>query len=61
VQQKLFDKGMTAFDTEKDNTEEAVKASITLSLDLLQEDEQTLLYHAILSMGIGTKLANSYY
>ena len=57
VQQKLFDKGMTAFDSEKDNREEAVKASITLSLDLLQEDEESLLYHAILSIGIGTKVS----
>ena len=56
VQQKLFDKGMTAFDSEKDNREEAVKASITLSLDLLQEDEETLLYHAISSVGIGTSV-----
>ena len=56
VQQKLFDKGMTAFDSEKDNREEAVKASITLSLDLLQEDEETLLYHAISSVGISTSV-----
>ena len=57
VQQKLFDKGMTAFDSEKDNREEAVKASITLSLDLLQEDEESLLYHAISSWGIGSKVS----
>jgi len=57
VQQKLFDKGMTAFDSEKDNREKAVKASITLTLDLLQENEETLLYYAISSLGIGTNIS----
>jgi len=57
VQQKLFDKGLTAFDSNKDTREHAVKASITLTLDLLQENEETLLYYAISSYGIGTNIS----
>jgi len=58
VQKKLFDKGLTAFDdSESCNQDKAVKASITASLELLQDDEEKLLFTIISSMGIGSCVA----
>ena len=55
LQEKLFDKGLTVFDdSESYNQDKAVKASITTSLELLQDDEEKVLYTIISSMGIGT-------
>ena len=46
VQQKLYKHGLTAFDPDNHvSRENAVKASITASLELLSEDEETMLYH----------------
>ena len=54
VQHKLFDKGLTAFDSRSDNRNRAVKASITSSLELLQDNEEKFLFTIISSMGIGS-------
>ena len=46
VQQKLYKHGLTAFDPDNHaSRENAVKASITASLELLSEDEKMMLYH----------------
>ena len=47
VQQKLFDNGLTAFDPENQDEasrENAVRASITASLELLTKNEENILY-----------------
>jgi len=42
----LFKHGLTAFDPDSQaSRENAVKASITASLELLSEDEEMMLYH----------------
>ena len=57
VQQKLFDNGLTAFDPESQleaSRENAVRASITASLELLTEDEIIILFYiASLIIGFG--------
>ena len=57
VQQKLFDNGLTAFDPEDQleaSRENAVRASITASLELLSKDEDVvLLYIASSIIGFG--------
>ena len=57
VQQKLFDNGLTAFDPENQleaSRENAVRASVTASLELLTEDEEVvLLYIASSIIGFG--------
>ena len=53
VQQKLFDNGLTAFDPENQDEasrENAVKASITASLELLTKDEEIILFLIASSM-----------
>ena len=58
VQQKLFDNGLTAFDPEsllKSSRENAVRASITASLELLTKNEEIILYYIASSfVGFGT-------
>ena len=58
VQQKLFDNGLTAFDPENQieaSRENAVRASITASLELLTKDEEIILYYIASSfIGFGT-------
>ena len=57
VQQKLFDNGLTAFNPENQleaSRENAVRASVTASLELLTEDEEiVLLYIASSIIGFG--------
>ena len=57
VQQKSFDNGLTAFDPESQleaSRENAVRASITVSLELLTEDETIILFYiASLIIGFG--------
>ena len=53
VQQKLFDNGLTAFDPEDQleaSRENAVKASITASLQLLAKEEEIVLFSAASSI-----------
>ena len=53
VQQKLFDKGLTAFDPEDQleaSRENAVKASITASLELLAKNEEIVLFNVASSI-----------
>ena len=53
VQQKLFDNGLTAFDPENHNDasrENAVRASITASLELLNKNEEIILFYTALSI-----------
>ena len=46
VKQKLYKHGLTAFDPDsRASRENAVKASINASLELLSEDEEMMLYH----------------
>ena len=60
VQQKLFDKGLTAFDPEDQleaSRENAVKASITASLELVTKNEEIILFNvasSIIGFGIYT-------
>ena len=58
VQQKLFDNGLTAFDPEsplKSSRQNAVRASITASLELLTKNEEMILYYIASSfVGFGT-------
>ena len=57
VQQKLFDNGLTAFDPEDQleaSRENAVRASITASLQLLNKNEEIILFYIASSIvGIG--------
>ena len=53
VQQKLFDNGLTAFDPENQNDasrENVVRASITVSLELLNKNEEIILFYTALSI-----------
>ena len=53
VQQKLFDKGLTAFDPEDQleaSRENAVRASITASLELVTNDEEIVLFNVASSV-----------
>ena len=53
VQQKLFDKGLTAFDPEDQleaSRENAVRASITASLELLAKNEEIVLFNVASSV-----------
>ena len=54
VRQKLQDKGLTAFDPQYINKENAVKASINTSLELLYNNEKYVLFHIVSGIGIGT-------
>ena len=55
VHHKLFDHGLTAFDLSETSRENAVRASIDASLELLTEDElYTLLFVALSIIGLGT-------
>ena len=61
VQQKLFDKGLTAFDdSEGYNWDKVVKASITTSLELLKDEEEKILHTIVSSMGIGASVAKKH-
>ena len=53
VQQKLFDKGLTAFDPEDQievSRENAVRASITASLELVAKNEEIILFNVASSL-----------
>ena len=54
VRQKLQDKGLTAFDPQHIKKENAVKASINASLELLSSGEKDILFHIVTSIGIGS-------
>ena len=54
VHQKLKDKGLTAFDPRYIKKDNAVKASINASLELLTNNEKCVLFHVVSGIGIGT-------
>ena len=54
VQRKLKDKGLTAFDPQYINKENAVKASINASLELLSNKERFVLFLIVSGAGIGS-------
>jgi len=54
VQKKLQDSGLTAFDPRNIKKENAVKACINASLELLSENEKNVLFHIVSSAGIGS-------
>ena len=54
VRQKLQDNGLTAFDPQYIKKDNAVKASINASLELLTNSEKYVLFHVVSGIGIGT-------
>ena len=59
VQQKLQNKGLTAFDPHHIKKETAVKASINASLELLFNNEKCMLFHVVTAIGIGSCVLKS--
>ncbi|XP_065902698.1 uncharacterized protein [Dysidea avara] len=53
VNEKLYEKGLTAFDREKTDRKYAVKACIEVTLDLVEESTSSKLKAMIISTGIG--------
>ena len=60
VQQKLQDKGLTAFDPKCVKKENAVTASINSSLELLSDNEKYVLFHIVTGAGIGSCVLKGY-
>ena len=60
VLQKLRDKGLTAFDPKHVKKENAVKASINASLELLSKNENYVLFHIVTGIGIGSCVLKAY-
>ena len=60
VQQKLQGKGLTAFDPKHIKKENAVKASINASLELLSDNEKYILFHVVTGIGIGSCVLKGY-
>ena len=54
VREKLQDKGLTAFDPQYIKKDNAVKASINASLELLTNNEKYVLFHVVSGIGIGS-------
>ena len=54
VRRKLQDKGLTAFDPQYNKKDNAVKASINASLELLSNKEKFVLFHIVSGAGIGS-------
>ena len=54
VRRKLKDKGLTAFDPRYIKKENAVKASINASLELLSNKEKHILFHIVSGIGVGS-------
>ena len=59
VEQKLNSKGLTAFDPQNLKKEEAVKASINSSLELLSDKEKNILFHIVTGVGLGSCVIKS--
>ena len=59
VEQKLNSKGLTAFDPQNLKKEEAVKASINSSLELLSNKEKNILFHVVTGAGLGSCVLKS--
>ena len=60
VQRKLQDKGLTAFDPQRIKKENAVKASINASLELLTNNERYVLFHIVSGIGVGSCVLKAY-
>ena len=60
VRQKLQDKGLTAFDPQRIKKENAVKASINASLELLTNNENYVLFHIVSGIGVGSCVLKAY-
>ena len=60
VQQKLQDKGLTAFDPRHIKKENAVKASINATLELLSDKEKYVLFHIVSGIGLGSCVLKAY-
>ncbi|XP_065885308.1 uncharacterized protein [Dysidea avara] len=59
VQQTLYSKGLTAFDNSHASRENAVKASINATLDMLDENELSNLKTVVLYVGFGVHIPKS--